>query len=362
MLEQYVSTYPDDEKSDKFLFRLAGVYAQALDLDRAIESYESVFERTRGTGAASAPNALANAAFLRVGVGDFAGAARNYERFGTEFPNQPDTETQVFYAGEQWERVGEREAIAFYTRYLRTFRGLNPDHEMTAVYKLAVLTEKSGARAREVESLWDDVLATYQRLAPTGKVTNLGRNGAAHAAYRRLEADFLALTDVKFGSNDTKNAELLVAKLEALPAFEAKALDLLRTYGDFEYGTGSLYLIGEAYLSMADMLFNAPPPKGLDDEELILYEEIIAEKRVPLEDKGKARLLKVVERAREAKTWTRFQTKALESLSSRFPREFAPEKEEVRGKSSALTVRRAGPVALPVAPKTPAPESTGGEQ
>ena len=100
----------------------------------------------------------------------------------------------------------------------------------------------------------------------------------------------------------------------------------------------------------------------MDDEELMLYEEVIAERRIPVEDKGKARLMKVLEQAKTAKRWTQFQSLALESLNSRFPREFAPEKEEVRGRSSASAVQRAGAVALPVQTGEPSPQSTGGDQ
>ncbi len=361
MLEQYVATYPDDDASRRFLFRLAGVYAQALDLDRAIESYERLYERSAGTDAKDAPIALANAAYLRVGVGDFAGAARNYEIFGEAYPNQPDTESQVFLAGAQWERVGPSEAIAFYKRYLRQYRGINSEHEMTAVYKLASLSEESGASEREVNALYDDVSETYVRLLPTGKVGGLGRHYAAHAAYRRLTDEFDAFTNVRFSANDEKNAELLQAKSTELVAIEGKALAILKDYGDFEYGTAGLYINGEAYLAYADMLFNAPVPKSFTEDEVLLYEEIIAERRIPLEDKGKSRLVRVLDTAKEAGRWSQFQTKALATLNERFPREFAPEKEEARGTSSASSVRRAGPIPLRVDSEE-APSENGGGQ
>ena len=361
MLEQYVATYPDDDASRRFLFRLAGVYAQALDLDRAIASYEQLYEQSKGSDAKDAPIALANAAYLRVGVGDFAGAARNYELFGVAYPDQPDTESQVFQAGAQWERVGPQDAISFYKRYLAQYRGINPEHEMTAVYKLATLSEDSGASKREVDTLFDDVSATYARLLPTGKVGPLGRHYAAHAAYRRILEEFEAFRDVRFSSNDERNAELLQSKSAELVAIEGKALAILKDFGDFEYGTAGLYINGEAYLAYADMLFDAPVPKGFSEEEVLLYEEIIAERRIPLEDKGKSRLVRVLDTAKEAGRWSQFQTKALTTLNERFPREFAPEKEEARGTSSASTVRRAGPIPLRVESDDEAGENGGAQ-
>jgi tetratricopeptide (TPR) repeat protein len=361
MLEQYVASYPDDDTSRRFLFRLAGVYAQALDLERAIQSYEQLYERSQGSDAKDAPIALANAAYLRVGIGDFAGAARNYETFGDAYPDQPDTEAQVFQAGAQWERVGPSEAMAFYKRYLAQYRGVDPEHEMTAVYKLAMLSEEVGARPQEVDTLFDDVTATYVRLLATGRVGGMGRHYAAHAEYRRLIEEFEAFRTIQFTSNDMRNAELLGAKAEELVAIEGKALGILKTYGDFEYGTAGLYINGEAYLAFADMLFDTPLPKGLDEDEVLLYEEAIAEQRIPLEDKGKSRLVRVIDTAKEAGRWSKFQTMALGTLNERFPREFAPEKEEARGTSSAATAQRAGPIPMRAKTEEESGEK-GGEQ
>jgi len=346
VLERFVARFPDHEKTSSFLFRLAGVYAQALDLDRAINAYERIYQQLRGTGHPNAPIALTNAAYLRVGVGDFEGAAKNYEEFGRAFPDQPDTEKLVFKAGEQWERVSPAKGVDFYKRYLQDWRGRNADHEMEAVYKLATLSEEMGGRGREVEAAWDDVLATYQRLQPTGQIGVLGRHYAAHAEFRRLEAELEEFRKIKFGTNDVKNAEALLAKADALVALDSRATAMVTRYADFEYSSGALYVAGEAYLAYSDMLFEAPMPRGLDEEEQFLYEEVIADRRVPLEDKGKGRLVLVLENAKKQKRWSPYQSEAMRVLNERFPREFAPEKDEVRGQTRASGVRRAGPVPL----------------
>ena len=344
VLENFVGEFPDHPNTSVFLFRLAGVYAQALDLNRAISAYERIFQQLAPSGHANAPVALANAAYLRVGVGDFEGAARNYEEFGRSFPEQPDTEKLVFKAGEQWERVSPAKAVDFYTRYLQSWRGRNADHEMEAVYRLATLSEEMGARGRAVESAWDDVLATYQRLQPTGQIGVLGRHYAAHAEFRRLEVELEEFRKINFGTNDTKNAEALGSKLEALVELDAHAKAVVTRYADFEYSSGALYVAGEGFLTYSDMLFDAPMPRGLDEEEQFLYEEVIAERRVPLEDKGKSRLVLVLTNAEKQKRWSPYQSEATRVLNERFPREFAPEKDEVRGQTRASGVRRAGPV------------------
>ena len=79
LFERYVNDYPTDERSKQLFFRIASNYAAVLELDEAIRYYEELarnFPTYQDT-----PAALYNAAFLRIGVGDYEGAARGLERY-----------------------------------------------------------------------------------------------------------------------------------------------------------------------------------------------------------------------------------------------------------------------------------------
>ncbi len=346
LFEQYVAENPDDDRSRPLYFRLAGNYASALELDKAVEYYEALYNNTKGKGEeyADAPAALFNAGFLRIGLGDHQGAARDFERYAKDNPEQPDAEQVLFSAGEQWEAVGTDRAMRFYREYVRAHPDTNPDHVMEAYHRIAQLTEESG-NARQISNAWDDLAQAYAGLVGSGEVGSAGRHYAAHAEFRHLMDDLTEFRQIEFTSNDDKNADLLLnVKVSQLKAVEDRAGALVETYKDFEYSSGAMWVIGMAYLAYSDMLYNAPPPKGLDDEEIDFYMGAIDEKRIPIEDKGRARLEAVISTAKAQKDWSEWQTNALNELNRRYPLEFAREKIEYRGEGDSNLVPMAGPI------------------
>jgi tetratricopeptide (TPR) repeat protein len=340
--------------------RLANNYGQVLELEKAIQYYEKLYALTRGRGIAdpNAPDAIFNAGMMRVGIGDYKGAALNYERYAKDNPEQEDAANIYFLAGEQWERVGEQDALRFYRRYINDYPDAVPDAVMESLHKIALLTEKTG-KEREADAAWADVAAGFRRLAGGGKLGVSGRKAAAQGAYRALARDYDAFIAIKYTADDAKNAELMRGKFEELKALETKGTELA-SIQDFEYGSGGLVLVGKAYIALGDMLFNAPLPRGLSEEDQMFIREEIDKQRIPIEDKGKARLQTVVQVGLDQKQWSRFQDEAQAYLAERFPAEFAPVRAEVRASGAASDVRIGGPISLEDPKPKPAPESAGG--
>jgi len=249
-------------------------------------------------------------------------------------------------AGAQWEEVGPQQALSFYKRYLRSNPETNPDHVMEAYYRIARITEETG-NERAIDRAWDDLASAYARLAPTGEIGSTGRHYAAHAEFRHLLDDLEAFKEVKFTSNDDKNADLLLnVKKTQLAELDRRGSALVADYQDFEYSSGALYVIGVAYLVYSDMLYNAPVPKGFDEEMELLYREEIDKIRIPVEDKGRARLEANLKTAREQKMWSIWVTATLEELNRRYPATFAKEKLEIRGKPESSYVPTVGPISV----------------
>ncbi|MEL6347964.1 MAG: tetratricopeptide repeat protein [Myxococcota bacterium] len=343
---EYVDRFPTDELSFPLTFRIASNYAGILELDKAVSYFEQLY-RNAGKDYADADIALYNAAFLRIGMGDFKGAAEGFERYARDFSENPDAEQVMFQAGQQWEEVGDAEALKFYRRYLSRFGNSDADHTMEAYQRIADITEKSGGRQREIDRAWDDLSQAYQSLAE--KVGPAGRHYAAHAAFRDLEKQFEAFKVIRYTRNDQKNAELLInQKPEELAALNQAALDLVSTYKDFEYTSAALYIAGMGYLTYSDMIYEAPVPPEIerDEELLMLYQEKLDELRIPVEDKARARLEANLQKGKEAKRWSPYLTKTLEALSGRFPGDFAAEKGEIRGEAEASFVARPRPISV----------------
>jgi cellulose synthase operon protein C len=362
LFEQYVNKYPADDASRPIFFRLAGNYAQSLELDQAIRYYETLYNNTNAAGKpyGDAPAALFNAGFLRVGVGDFEGAAKNYERYQKENPEQPDAEDVFWMAAEQWERIDPARAQRFYKEYLRKYPEQAPDHVMEAYYRIALAAEERG-RARETESAWANLASTYAELAPSGKVGPVGRKYAGIAELRNVLADLEAFKTIPESAkkNGDKYTSLMVAKKHELPELELRALALIKTYAEFESTSAALYTLGTAFYAYADMLFNAPLPQAaLDDPEMeSIYIEEIDKLRIPLEDRGRRRLTAVLSTAKEQGLWCEWQTRTLEELSRRIPAEYAPEKRQFPAAGESLFVPRGGPLSMP----KPAAEGAEGD-
>jgi TolA-binding protein len=355
LFERYINENPTDERSKSLYFRIADNYSATLQLDKAITYYErlaSLFPDYQ-----DAPNALFNAAFLRVGIGDHQGAARTFEKYATAYPGQPDAEATFWRAGDQWALVGEAQALDFYTRYARRYPATDGNHLVEAAYRTAKIYEKRGDTRRATQA-WAQVQAAYVANAGPG-LTPRTRSLAAEGALNQLVERYEAYKVVKWTTSEAKNVDILTKqKAEELRGITETAVQIIQTYQDYDTAAASLYLQGVAFFAFADMAYTIPPPKGLSEEELDEYRRIIDERfRIPFEDNGKQRLLAALEKARGEKRWSEWNSKALVALNERYPREFPAERKESRGTAGSAPM----PFAAPESINTD-PTATGGGQ
>ena len=348
--------YEADDQAWPIYERIAHNYASSLELQDAVRYFEMLYQRSAAADKPyeNAPAALYNAGFLRIGLGDHRGAALNLEKYAEENRQQLDAEAAMWSAADQWKLVGEAEAKSFYERYLQEWGGSNPDHAIAAYYELATYAEQAGDP--RADQAWARVLDTYNEFAPSGQLGPLGVHYAAAAAYRPVQASFEAFKQYEFTDDDNKNATLInEIKKPDLYALEAQCVELIKAFPDFDYSSAALYTLGASYLTFAQMLFEVPEPQGLDDEMLDIYYEALDELRIPVEDKGKARLQAVLEKAKAEKRWSDWTTKTLDFLAKSFPSEFSREVPEIRGEGDSTLVPMAGPIAPVVEAATTAP-------
>ncbi len=346
LFEQYVAKYPTDDRSQGLYFRVAETYSSTMDLNKAIAAYDSVVKLFPASQ--DAPGALYNASFLRVGQGAHGDAARGFEKYGSTYTSQSDAESVYYRAGAQWELVSEKDAEEFYLRYLKRFPSENPNHGIEAAYKLAKIYEKRGD-SRRATAAWAQVQQIFGVNATNTGVTGQTRSVAAQGALRGLVADFERFKQIKWTTSEAKNVELLAKiKSDERKALEARAINLIATYQDYDTAAASLYLQGMSLFAYADMAYDIPPPKGLTEEELDIYRETVDKTfRIPAEDAGKARLLSALEKARAEKRWCEWNTKTVIALNDRYPSEFPSERQEARGTILSGTPTIAGPESVP---------------
>lgn len=326
--EQYVSRYPTDPQSQFLYTEIAQNYSATLDLNRAIQNYDTLAKLFPTSP--DAPAAVYNAAFLRVGLGDHAAAARGFEQYGAQFPDQGDAEDAYFRAGAQWELVGDSDALAFYGRYLKRYGDANATHAIEAWDHISTLSAKRRDTRKVAEAQ-----AQIQRIFRDagGEVSEHARGIAAAGALAELVSAFERFKVVKWSTSEAKNVEILTkTKADERKAIEQRAIELIATYRDYDTAVASLYIQGMSYYAYADLAYAIPPPKGLSDEETDIFRQTVDDQfRLPAEDRGKARLVQSLDKARAEKRWSEWNGKALAELHERYPFEYPSERQESRG-------------------------------
>jgi cellulose synthase operon protein C len=344
LFEQFINLYPTDERSEGFYVRIATNYAQILDLSKAIGYYEKlvrIFPKSN-----NAPIALYNAAFLKIGMGDYRGAAEAFEAYATHYPDQPDAENSMYTAGEQWEKVGPNDALAFFKRYLRRYPSANQDHAMEVQYRVIQILEAQG-KDRLVEAEWATLASMYDAFARAGTTSAMARRYAAEGEFRGINDAFEQFKSIKFSGNEEKDARVLVeGKPAEMKALQDRCLLLIQKYQDFNWSSAAIYIQAAAYFTYADMLFDAPPPKGFTDDQVDFYRQQLDDLRVPVEEKGKNRALAIIEKARNEHFWSEWQGKALDLLNARFPKDYPAEKVEERYSTHGVVLPDQGPVSI----------------
>lgn len=350
LFERYINDYPADERSKNLYFRIADNYSATLQLERAIQYYDQLVRLFPDYQ--DSPAALFNAAFLRVGIGDNVGAARAFERYATQYSEQPDAEAAFWRAGDQWALVGESEALDFYQRYVRRYPSTDGNHLVEAWYRTAKIYEKRGD-ARRAAQAWSQLQGAYGANAGNG-LTARTRSLAAEGALGQLVDRYEAYRVVKWTNSEAKNVDILTKqKAEELKAITEGAVQLIQTYQDYDTAAAALYIQGMAFFAFADMAYTIPPPKGLSEDELAIYQDTLDRQfRLPAEDRGKQRLLAALEKAKGEKRWSEWNTKALVALNERYPKEFPAERKETRGVAGNAPMPYAGPESISTEPST----------
>jgi TolA-binding protein len=337
LYEEFLEKYPDHEWSEKLYDRVAVLYASTLQLDRAVEYYEALAQRFPDSEKAA--DAVYNAAFLKVGLGRAEEAARGLEAYGNRYGDRPDAEKVFFSAGEQWEAVGDREALRFYDRYLQKFDYENPDNALAALGRKAAIYESQG-NTRAMDRELDKIQEAYDTIS--GQGVELGANAdkwAARAEFRQLQADFESLKEGKLVRNEDKDTALLEEKEQEAPAFAAKALAFSQKYDDYPYVTRALYMNAMAPLIFADLGLSIEPPNGLSEDQEFAYWDILEEKVFPIyrghEAEGIKRLQNLVKAAKGAKRHSPAIEDAYRELNNRVPSDFPDLKVEIQGETES---------------------------
>jgi tetratricopeptide (TPR) repeat protein len=359
LFEEYINKYPSDEKSEGLFFRIAGNYAQILELETAVRYYKDLVKNFPESENKAA--AIYNAAFLQIGLGQHEQAARGLEYYATEWPDNADAEKSFYLAGNEWEQVSEAKALEFYERYLRRYGSTDVNHALTAQYRIIKIYENQG-KTRSVERAWEELERMFVQFSTDGEtIPAAGRKAAAEGTFPVLWEQYQAFREVSFNGDQLHDATILMGNPETgeegkpgeLKALDDACLAFIKKYQDFTYSSAALYIQASARFDYAQMIFDAPPPDGFSQEMIDILMAELDKVRIPVEEKGKALALYMLEDAKEKERWSEWQSKTLDLLNARFPQEYPAEKIEARYTTEPRVELDLGP--LDIIQEEPAP-------
>ncbi len=354
LFERYVSQYPSDPSSAGLYFRIGANYESTFELDKAISYYELLLKYFKADP--NTADALYNASFLKIGLGDNAGAAKGFEDYARLYPERSDVEDVYFRAGEQWEAVSAAKAVAFYEGYLSKYALTNPEHGLVAEYRLAQLYKKQN-NAKKHDALMARLLTDFDALVASNRAGDLRTSiqYVAEAAFLGVDPAYAKLTKDQLSGNDEKDADLIARKITEVDDFRAVVQGLGLKYGDFERITQARYLAAAATLYRVDLAFGLRPPAEWSEEEQAAYMEILENEVFPelyeLQDAAKVELTDLVAFGKERKLHSSWISKAVAKLNEIDPFAFPAEKVEVRA-----------PVSFGSAPAAFAPKTVGADR
>jgi cellulose synthase operon protein C len=337
LYEQFVREHPADSRSKGLFFRIAANYESTFDLEAAIAFYDRVLGHPEATPAERA-DAQYNRSFLLIGLGRNREAAEGFERYEARYSEQTDREKVLVLAGEQWEQVGQAQALAFYERYRRKYPSANPDHVIEAEYKLAELYASVGLDTTKVRRQRQAVVTAFDGFARAGAAIGpKGHDYAAQVALGELKEAYETFAKRTLTGNDDRDVKILDEAQAGLLAFEDKVKAFVAKYQSFESNSAALLLQARAALFLSDLGLSIKCPASMSEDDCWLFEDVLQENVFPkfyaVEEVGLQRLQGLVTAAREKKRYSPAIEQAMAELNRRRPADFPAVKQEIEGRT-----------------------------
>ena len=385
-----IAQYPDSQYAKRALY-LTGANFHALAIyDTAADFYEQFAskyagedgsnctdaERTAGT-CAIASDALQNAVFFRLGLGDEVKAVADAELFQRSYQRKLPRETsQVFYSlGSIYERQANwQKVIAHYQKYLKTYGRAAMPHEIiqanvTIGRAYLSLEDKRkaapffGAAVRAWESGAGEAIAQATDIPDEqkGRFVALAKIAAAEAIFHQADTLFDAFKAIAFprftkvSSNKEKLTALFKEWMEKdfTKWMETKATALGAAKAGFEkvaplevpqWDIAAASRIGDMYNQFVEDFRSAPvPPVIAEDEELVdIYYQGLDEASGPWVEQAKSGYEFCLITATRVQWFNQYLTHCEEELFKLDPRRY-PRAAELRGNAQYMYSAQAVP-------------------
>jgi tetratricopeptide (TPR) repeat protein len=344
---------------------------------------------------------------------DFNNAARLYEKYVKDYPNDKETPDAQFNASLWYQKLGEDEkAIPAFTKYLDIYKK-RPKDEQAKLVQPGVVTwtlcqfaetaaQHADAKTRAKkwqafidqtnhyirdypnEPKWQILNARYRQYlafkalddsknqkamadmvqtlygelkSADDKTRETSKLAVADTRFYLLEPEYDAYEKMKFrGSGRVVMAEDLKAITAVKKGLEAKYTQVV-AYGNGDWAIAALVRIGMLPRLMATKMRNAPVPHGLDKDQTEMYKGALEDKAIEIETPAVDLLLTAMKKSFELGIYNEWTLEAQKSLAEFKPELVGPRHElDVKGSTFFFTANDA--TCAPAPAKSAAPAET----
>ncbi len=218
-------------------------------------------------------------AFVYQQTNDFEKAAREYEIIAGQLKTGEKKRASFWVAAEFYEKAGiKKRAIAAYKNYVKQYsQPFEP--AMEARFKLVQLYQQVGQE--KSAKFWLKAMVKVDK--------TLKKNRTDRMAYLAAKASFM-LAEQRFSS--FANSPIVhplkksLRKKKRLMTVALKSFEDTLKYNVEEFTTASTYRVAEVYATLGKDLLNSERPKGLSEEEIEEYNLLLEEQAYPFEEKA----------------------------------------------------------------------------
>ena len=301
----------------------------SYDFDKAVGRYQQLVRDYPASKNREA--ALFNTARLLEGQQRYDEAAQAFIRYVELFPDAEDAPKNQFRAALIYEKQGDwRRYIGALEAFTRKFSrdAAQVDLVVDARRRIGEAHQKLGQHA-EARRAWEAAAAEFDRRGLSPETHALAANAAAYARFQLAEYVFRDFEKLKIGGRARALEKSFVDKKAAVVKVN-DAYAAVFPYKQLEWTLAALYRRGFALERFAQTILETPVPpevKRAGEEAVIVYQDMLAQQTVALEEAAVQSYEATLAEARKnrlANEWTR---RTLESLNRFRPREYPVLKE-----------------------------------
>ena len=319
--------FKGSEYREEALFNLAENHRRFFDFEKAVDRYLALMKQYPGSK--NAAYSLFKAAQIQEITGKLAEAADTYQRYAREFPDRDDTSAALYRAGICYEQLKDVPAQQrLWKDYISRFeRTPGADAKVIeATLKLADLYNEQGT-ADTARKFYEKTISefTARGMQPQSDAAAF----AAKAQFELIETSFRRYSEMRLSGNLASMGRTIKAKQALLKEVEA-GYQKVFPYKAFDWTIAAFLRVGQLYQLYADMLYKAPDPTGLTDEQMDDYKTSIEDEGVRWENIAIERYEETVKQSRKLKVVNKWSQLALVGANKYKPTEYPLFKEEKR--------------------------------